>query len=256
MQEMQGRVTLITGGTTGIGLSMAMTLLAAGSTVVLNGRSEERGRDALAKLDNASAFFVAGDCSDADGARRVVEEAVRRAGSVTALVTSGGAAEPRPGLFHEVADSAFVDVYRAQFLNRVFPIRAALPYMRETGGSIVIVGTDAGRSATVGESFHGAMGAAKIMLTKTLAREFARWKIRVNCLALTLTAGTESFEAAMTKNDWVTRLYEKALKRFPFGAPPNAEEVASVALFLLSDRSSQVTGQTVSVNGGLSFGGW
>ena len=100
------------------------------------------------------------------------------------------------------------------------------------------------------------MGAAKIMLTKTLAREFGRWKIRVNCLALTVTSGTEAFDAVLEKDAWAKDLFIKALKRFPFGRPPNAEEVARAALFFVSDESAQVTGQTLSVNGGLSFGGW
>lgn len=256
MQDMRGNVALITGGTTGIGLHIAGAFLQAGAAVALNGRNRRRGEEALRKLGHPAASFVAGDCADPAEARRVVEQAVAAHGRLTTLVTSGGAADLKPGLFHEVDDSAFVDVYRFQFLNRVYPIRAALPHLKDGGGSVLIISTDAGRTATVGETFHGAIGAAKIMLTKTLAREFARWRIRVNCMALTLTAGTESFDEAMARNDWVTHLYEKAMKRFPFGAPPTADEVARVALFFASDQSAQVTGQTLSVNGGLSYGGW
>jgi 3-oxoacyl-[acyl-carrier protein] reductase len=60
----------------------------------------------------------------------------------------------------------------------------------------------------------------------------------------------------MDRQDWSTDLFKKALQKFPLGRPPQAEEVARVALFLVSDPSSQVTGQTISVNGGLSFAGW
>ena len=93
-------------------------------------------------------------------------------------------------------------------------------------------------------------------LTKTLAREFARWNIRVNGLALTITSGTDAFDAAMARDDWVTQLFKKAVSRFPSGKPPTAEEVARVAVFLASDQSAQLTGQTLSVNGGLSYAGW
>lgn len=177
-------------------------------------------------------------------------------GRLTILVASGGAADIAPGLFSELVDDDFISVYRTQFLNRVYPIKAALPHMQKHGGSVIIIGTDAGRYATVGETLHGGLGAAKIMLTKTLAREFSRWNIRVNSLALTITGGTEAFEEAMARGDWVTDLFSKAIGRFPRGRPPSAEEVARVALFLASDQSAQVTGQTISVNGGLSFGGW
>jgi 2-hydroxycyclohexanecarboxyl-CoA dehydrogenase len=254
--DLGGRVALITGGTAGIGLEIARSFLSAGATVVVNGRDERKGAAAIAQLAHERAFFEAGNCSDSDAARQVVARTVARCGRLTTLVASGGAADIGPGLFSELADDAFIQVYRTQMLNRVYPIRAALPHMQANGGSIIIIGTDAGRHATVGEALHGGLGAAKIMLTKTLAREFGRWNIRVNGLALTVTAGTAAFDEAMARNDWVTRLFEKAIARFPAGRPPTAEEVARVALFFASNQSAQVTGQTLSVNGGLSFGGW
>jgi 3-oxoacyl-[acyl-carrier protein] reductase len=256
MQAIEGRVALITGGTAGIGLQIAKAFLDAGSTVVVNGRDPERGASALRRLDHPRASFEVGDCSRPEEARHVVDRAVTAHGRLTTLVVSGGAAERPPALFHELGDDDFGSVFRTQFLNRVFPIRAALPHMQGDGGSVIIIGTDAGRHATVGEALHGSMGAAKIMLVKTLAREFARWQIRVNGLALTITSGTEAFDAIFAKDDWVKHLFDKAVRRFPFGAPPTAEEVARVAVFLASDQSAQVTGQTISVNGGLSFGGW
>jgi 3-oxoacyl-[acyl-carrier protein] reductase len=252
----EGRVVLVTGGTAGIGLKIAEALLTAGATVVINGRDRRRGEKALAVLDHDLAFFESGDCGEPEGARDVVRRVVEAHGPIRGLVVSGGAAHRTPHLFHELAAADFEEVYQAQFLNRVFPIRAVLPHMQTEGGSIVILSTDAGRHATVGESLHGAMGAATIMLTKTLAREFGRWKIRVNCLALTITAGTESFEAVMTGDQWAKGIFEKAVRRFPLGRPPNTDEVARVALFLVSDQSLQITGQTVSVNGGLSVAGW
>ena len=254
---LEGRTALICGGTAGIGLAIAESYVQAGATVVLNGRDAGRGARALARLGrDPRASFVAGDCTDPSSARDVVAEVVRRHGALDVLVASGGAAETKPHLFEEVPEAMFEDVVRTQFLNRVYAIRAALPAMKAKGGSIIVVGTDAGRHATVGESIHGGMGAAKIMMTKTLAREFSRWNIRVNGLALTITGGTEAFDEVMARNDWVTQLFSKAIARFPARRPPSAEEVARVALFLATDTSAQVTGQTISVNGGLSFGGW
>jgi len=251
-----GKVALIFGGTAGIGRAVARAFLDAGATVVINGRDPARGADALQRLSNPRASFEAGDGASPAEAREVVRRTVAAHGPIGILVASGGAAETSPALFEQLPDDAFEATYRTQFLNRVFPIRAALPAMKERGGSIIIIGTDAGRHATVGESLHGGLGAAKIMLTKTLAREFARWHIRVNGLALTVTAGTEAFDTAMARGDWVTDLFSKAVARFPAKRPPEAAEVAGVALFLASDLSAQVTGQTISVNGGLSFGGW
>lgn len=255
-QNLAGKTVLVGGGTAGIGLAIAARFLAAGATVIVNGRAAERGAAALNRLSSDRAFFEQGDCTNAAEARAVVERTIGKHGRLTTLVASGGAAETSPSLFEDIDDLDFAAVYRTQFLNRVFLIKAALPHMKAQGGSIIVVGTDAGRYATVGEALHGGMGAAKIMLTKTLAREFARWNIRVNGLALTVTSGTDAFYAAMARGDWVTQLFTKAVSRFPAGRPPNADEVAAVALFFASDQSAQVTGQTLSVNGGLSFAGW
>jgi len=254
--DLSTQVVLVTGGTAGIGFEIARSFLDAGATVVMNGRDQIRGSAALARLANDRAFFEMGDCSTASEASDIVARVASAHGRLTILVASGGAADSGPALFSDLADDAFTSVYRSQFLNRVFPIKAALPLLKKQGGSIIIIGTDAGRFATVGEALHGSLGAAKIMLTKTLAREFARWNIRVNGLALTITSGTEAFVQAMDREDWATDLFKKALQKFPQGRPPNAQEVAQVALFLASDQSAQVTGQTLSVNGGLSFAGW
>lgn len=258
MSSLQNRIALITGGTAGIGLQIARTFLDAGATVVVNGRDPDRGAAAVRTLASERASFEAGDSRDPNQARRVADRVASAHGRIDILVTSGGAAAKPPALFTRLEDDDFVGVFRDQFLNRVFPIRAALPHMQAKGGSIIIVGTDAGRHATVGEALHGGMGAAKIMLTKTLAREFARWKIRVNCLALTITGGTDALAQIMEREQdaWARELFSKALQRFPFGRPPMPEEVASAALFFASDDSSQITGQTLSVNGGLSFAGW
>lgn len=254
--DLSGQVAWITGGTAGVGFAVARALLAAGAKVVISGRDPIRGQQALDRLGHPSASLILGDCADPRQAGAMVEQVIALHARLDIVVASGGAVDEKPGLFHEVSDTHFTEVYRHQFLNRVFPVRAALPCLRERGGCVLFIGTDAGRHATVGEAAHGSLGAATIMLTKTLAREFSRWDIRVNGLALTLTAGTEAFEKVMARGDWLTALYTKAVGRFPRGRPPLADEVAQAALFLVSPQASQVTGQTISVNGGLSFGGW
>jgi len=139
---------------------------------------------------------------------------------------------------------------------RIFPVRAAIPYLKEAGGgSIVMITSDAARHPTPGESMVGAAAAAVILLTKTLAKELAREKIRVNSIAMTITSDTPGWNRAFA-TDMGSKVFSKAVERFPFGRPPNSIEVANAVEFLVGDRSSQVSGQTLSVNGGLSFGGW
>lgn len=202
-------------------------------------------------------IFEAGNAGQYDDITRVVKAVEQRLGPLDILVCSGGTETAGPTLFHEMKPEDFTKAFEARYLPRVFPVHAALPGMRERQrGSIVLVTTDAGRYPNPGASLNGSIGAATILTTKALAREFARWKIRVNCVALTLTSDTPRFDEIFSKPSFENRLFSKALSQFPFGSAPTAKEVARVAAFLASDEACQVTGQTISVNGGLSFGGW
>jgi 2-hydroxycyclohexanecarboxyl-CoA dehydrogenase len=258
VSSLAGRVALLTGSSDGIGFEIARQFAQQGARVILNGRNAERGAAALQRLGLAPerASFEIGDCTRHEDAERVAALAVERYGTIDILVASGAALEPPPMPFHELAPADFTRLFETQYLSRVFPIRAALPQLRAHGGSIIVVGTDAARHVTPGESIHGSMGAALILLTKALAREFSRWQIRVNGLALTLTSQTPTYDKIFAQKDFASGLFDKALQRFPRGSAPTVEEVGRVALFLASDASAQVTGQTISVNGGLSFGGW
>jgi 2-hydroxycyclohexanecarboxyl-CoA dehydrogenase len=257
-ENLNNKVALITGASGGLGLHVAEKLAASGATVVINGRSLENANKAAAELrKTSSAVSVAiGDCGDYEQAISVAAKAAEINGGIDILVSAGAQGSVPPTPFAEMTGQDLVSAFQSRFFPRVFPVHAALPFMRERGGSVVMVGTDAGRYPTPGESIVGAVGAGVILLTKALAKEFSRWNIRVNSVALTLTSGTPSWDRIFSDEQFQNRLFSKLADRFPSGRPPTAEEVARVAVFLASDEAAQVTGQTISVNGGLSFGGW
>jgi 2-hydroxycyclohexanecarboxyl-CoA dehydrogenase len=257
-ENLNNKVALITGASGGLGLHVAEKLAASGATVVINGRSLENANKAAAELrKTSSAVSVAiGDCGDYEQAISVAAKAAEINGGIDILVSAGAQGSVPPTPFAEMTGQDLVSAFQSRFFPRVFPVHAALPFMRERGGSVVMVGTDAGRYPTPGESIVGAVGAGVILLTKALAKEFSRWNIRVNSVALTLTSGTPSWDRIFSDEQFQSHLFSKLADRFPSGRPPTAEEVARVAVFLASDEAAQVTGQTISVNGGLSFGGW
>ena len=256
--EFKGKAALITGGSDGIGLHIAEQLAGAGAHVIINGRSGERGEQAEAKLREISqdARFIAGDCASYQDAAAVVDSARSAAGRLDILISAGAEGEAGPTPFAKMTPQQIEGEFRKRLFPRIFPVHAALPALRENGGSVVLLTTDAGRFATPGESVLGAVGASIIMMTKALAKEFSRDKIRVNSIALALTSDTPTWDKAFAEEGFWRDLGTKVVERFPFGRPPSADEVAAVAVFLASDGAAQVTGQTISVNGGLSFGGW
>jgi 2-hydroxycyclohexanecarboxyl-CoA dehydrogenase len=255
--DLTGNVALITGGTAGVGLETGLRLARRGARVVVTGRSRESGERALSVLRPVSerTFAEAGDAGEPAAISALVDRVVAQHGGIDILVSAGSAHDIGPTPFAEMAMEDLKRAFDSRIYARIFPVRAALPALRERGGSVVMLTTDAARHPTPGESVMGAVGAAVILMTKALARELSRWSIRVNSVAMTITSGTPSWDQMFATESFQSRLFTKAVERFPQGRPPSAGEVADVAVFLAAD-AAQVTGQTVSVNGGLSFGGW
>lgn len=257
--DVAGKRVLVTGGTSGLGFAVAQMLARQGAVVAVTGRSAERGADAQRVLCGIQpgCCFLQADSGDYAQVARAVADAVRALGGIDSLISAGAEGSVKPTPFADMTPQELEAGFTSRFFPRIYPVHAVAPVMREQGhGSIVMITTDAARHPTPGESLIGAAGASVVLLTKALAREFSRWSVRVNAVAMTLTSGTPSWDRIFGAQGFENRLFSKALDRFPSGRAPTAEEVARVAVFLASGASSQVTGQTLSVNGGLSFGGW
>lgn len=256
---MKGKAVLVTGGSAGIGLAVARKMAAEGAVVAVTGRSPATGDAAVQQLRELSpqCFFLQGDSCDAASCAAVAEEAARRMGRLDIVVSSGAQNPLGPLPFAQMAPEQIESGFRVRVMGRLLPVHAALPHLRASGGgSVVMIGTDAARHPTPGESVIGGAGAAIILMAKALARELARDRIRVNTVALTITSNTTSWDRMFANESFGSKLFAKAVARFPSGRAPTAEEVAEAVAFLASDAAGQVTGQTLSVNGGLSFGGW
>jgi 3-oxoacyl-[acyl-carrier protein] reductase len=258
--NLNDKVALIIGSTGGVGFETAKKLAVNGATVVINGRSLENAQKALTELRTLSSkvHFALGDCSDYAQAVTVAETAANINGGIDILIVAGARGKVRPMPFAEIPGLDIEGAVASRLFSKIYPVHACIKPLRLRGGAIVLLGTDAGRYATAGESVIGGVGAAVIQMTKVFAKEFARWNIRVNGVALTLTSDTPSWDRIFKAegDNFDAHLFGRLEKKFPWGRAPNAEEVARVVVLLASDETAQVTGQTISVNGGLSFGGW
>lgn len=255
---MRGKRVLVSGGSAGIGFAAAKLFARRGASVAITGRSAERGGQALQEMRGISAdcIFLHGDAGVPQDVARVTREAAHAMGGIDVLISAGAGHATGNKLFESLSIEEIRETFEHLVFPRILPVHAAIPHLKGAGGgSIVMITTDAARHATPGESMVGATGAMTIMLTKVLARELSRDRVRVNSVALTLTSGTPGWDMAFA-HEFSRKVFQKAVERFPFGRPPDADEVAQAMVFLASDEAGQVSGQTLSVNGALSFGGW
>lgn len=253
--NLEGRVALVTGGTSGVGKATAFKLAESGADVVISGRNHEAGMKIVSEIKamGRRATFQECELSNYDSVKEMADRAVAEMGKVDILIANGGATVQYAKFFHDLDPNDYDGCMNTQQSARLYPIRALLDQMREQNyGKIVIVTSDAGRIATPRESLIGAAAAGLVMMNKALANEFARWQIRVNALCLTLIQDTPAFEAVM--NTEASHVFQKAIDRAKLGLP-TPEDVAEAALFLASPESDRITGQTISINGGLSFAG-
>jgi len=251
-----GKVAFVTGSTSGIGLRTAEQLAAAGATVILNGRSMQGGEAALAALlDNvpdAKASFLPADYTRADQlddlfARIAQEHVGLDILCHTTMVEEGGG--PRP--FMDTTPDDWDAVLRGIFLSLLHVTRRAVPMMiARGGGAIVSFASDAAKVATPGETVLGGALAGNCMFVRSAALELARHNIRVNAVTPSITRGTRTYDRVMA-GGFSKALFEKAERRARLGVA-HAENVAPMAVFLASPLASHITGQVVSVNGGIS----
>jgi NAD(P)-dependent dehydrogenase (short-subunit alcohol dehydrogenase family) len=246
---------IITGGTSGVGLATAHRLAAGGDTrIALIGRNTERGKDAAvavrAAAPDCDVHFVAGDANDPAQAVAAAASARDRLGGVDVLVNSTTSSYV-PALFRDVPVEDIGAVLAGQALAPMHMCRAVLPWLAEQeSGSIVNVASDAAKVPTPGEVVIGAAMAAIVTFTRTLAVEAKRDGIRVNAVTPSLIEGTITGDRAMASG-FSRKLFEKAKTQAHLG-PTEVDDLAALIVFLSGPDSARITGQVISVNGGIS----
>ncbi|AHK36054.1 2-hydroxycyclohexanecarboxyl-CoA dehydrogenase [Rhodococcus opacus PD630] len=248
---------LIVGGTSGIGLASARALAHAGvPQILLVGRDQQRGETAVASVKEAYPLvdveFASADATRPDDVERAVAHAVERFGSLTIAVCAT-AADHNPELLIQIEASKLGRIASDLLVPPMLVCRAALPAMKEQGGgSIIIVASDAAKVATPGETVIGAAMAGIVMFTKAAALEAKRDGIRINTVTPSLVSGTMT-TARITDDGFSKRLFAKAAQLAHLGVP-EPDDVGALIAFLAGPSAGRMTGQAVSVNGGISVG--
>jgi 3-oxoacyl-[acyl-carrier protein] reductase len=237
---------LVTGASRGIGAEIAAMAAAEGATVAIHyGTSRDGAERTLARVRDAGAegdSFEA-DIADGEQAERLVAAVIDRFGRIDGLVNNAGKTQVGP--FLSIEPGEWDDVIRTDLTAAFHTIRAVLPSMVERGsGSIVNIASRLGQMGVTETAAYSAAKAGLIGLTRSLAREFGTKGVRINAVAPGVTL-TEMTEDLVDTDAGKARLRDMALGRFG-----RADEVAEAVIFLLSDRASLFTGQTLNPNSG------
>ena len=247
MRGLQGKVALVTGAGRGIGKAIAIRLAAEGARVVI---ADVDGETAKATADEIGRGAVAlkMDVTDSASVRDGVAEAVRVAGPIDVLVNNAGWDKVEP--FVKSQEETWDRVIAINLKGPIRCARAVLDGMIERkAGKIISISSDAGRVGSTGEAVYSAAKAGVIGFSKTLARETARYGINVNVVCPGPT-NTPLLNSIAGGND---KLIESLRRAIPMGRTGEPDDIAGAVVFLASDDAGFITGQTLSVSGGLSM---
>jgi 2-hydroxycyclohexanecarboxyl-CoA dehydrogenase len=242
-----GKTALITGGASGIGKATVLEFARCGARVMCADVNAAKGADLVKEAGNLAVEFVAIDLADAANVHRCAAEVLDRYGRVDILVNAAGWNDIQPFL-----DNApdYMDRVLAVNLGGLLHLtQALLPAMvAASKGKIVNVSSDAGRVGSSGETAYAAAKGGVIAFTKSLAREVARYSINVNCVC----PGPTDTPMLQSRPE---KLKEAFIRAIPFRRFAKPQEIADAILFFASSRSDYITGQVLSVSGGLTFAG-
>jgi len=243
------KIALVTGGASGIGQCTAKSLAELGALVLLADINAEAGEKAAAEIRGAGgkAEFVRLDVTDKASIAAVREHVMSTHGRLDILCNVAGWGHIQP--FVDNDDAFIAKVMGLNLMGPVELIRAFFPAMiAAKSGKIVNVSSDAGRVGSLGESVYSAAKGGLIAFTKSLAREGARYGINVNAIC----PGPTDTPLLKSEPEKFLEAFLKVIPMRRFGKP---EEVADAIVFMASNRADYITGQVLSVNGGITMVG-
>ncbi|MDC4231354.1 MAG: SDR family oxidoreductase [Nitrosopumilus sp.] len=245
--RLSGKVALVTGGSRGIGFATAKILSENGATIVITAKNQERLEKSASEIPNA--VGIVADIRNSNDVKNVVNEIVEKFGKLDILVNNAGIF-PKIKQLHEIDENEWNEVLDVNLTGQFRFTKEAIPHLKKTGGSIINISSDAGLKAYQGfnADAYSASKAALILLTKCWALEYAKDKIRVNCICPGVV------DTDMTKPFLETQKDREFMdSEHPIGRIGQPEEIAKAVMYFASDDASWTTGAILAVDGGESI---
>jgi 2-hydroxycyclohexanecarboxyl-CoA dehydrogenase len=250
MERFKDRVAIVTGGAQGIGEAIVRRLASEGSQVAILDVQPSKAQKVATDIVTAGgrALAVEMEITNSQDVKRAVKEVEDRLGHIDILINNAGWDKAAP--FIQLTEEVWDKVIAINLRGPIAVTRAVLDGMIERKyGRIVNIASDAGRVGSTGESVYSACKGGIIAFTKTLARELVRYNILVNCVCPGPT-DTPMLADMARENPRLVEALQNAIPMRRLGKP---EELAAAVVFLASDEASYITGQTLSVSGGLTM---
>ncbi len=246
--ELNQKVCLVTGGSRGIGKSIALTLARNGANVAITySRSADAANEVVKQIEmqGVKGIAIQADAVDGDKANEVIQQLSKDWGSLDVLINNAGIT--RDTLIMRMSEEQWDEVITTN-LKSVFNYSKAVirPMMKQRGGSIINIGSVVGSGGNAGQTNYAASKAGIIGFTKSLAKEVASRNIRANVVA----PGYITTEMTEELNEKQLEAINAAI---PLGRPGDSEEVANTVQFLASPASSYITGAVIPVDGGMGM---
>jgi 2-hydroxycyclohexanecarboxyl-CoA dehydrogenase len=251
--KLEQKVALIAGGGGGIGRAVALALGRAGARPVVADIAVENAEKVRREVQTlgVDALACQVDLTQKTEVDRMVSEVLARFGQIDILVNCQGWDRLEP--FVQSQEETWEKLLAINFKSVLYTARAVLPHMiGRGGGKIVNISSDAGRVGSSWEAVYAGAKAAVIAFSKTIAREVARYKINVNVVCPGLTE-TPLLDAVRSQSEQTAKIIEAVTKATPFRRPAQPDEIAEAVLFFSSPAANFITGQTLSVSGGLTM---
>lgn len=248
MNKLKDKVAIVTGASKGIGAAIAKYFAAEGAKVVVNYASSKEGADKVVKAitDNGgTAISVQGDVSKESDVISLFAKAKSAFGTLDILVNNAGIYEYAP--IEEFSEASFHQQFNINVLGSLLAIQAALKLFGDQGGNIINISSEAGKTPLPTGSVYSSTKAALDAITISLSKEFSGRNIRINSILPGVVETEGSHSAGFIGSDAEIKLVANT----PLGRTGQPEDIAKVAVFLASDDSAWITGEKISVSGGI-----